>query len=330
VLPGRAVPLDAYRIHGISDAMLAGAPSPADVAGSFRASFGDDTLAIHNASFDLPFLRALLRRHGHPPVCNPVIDTLGLARGLYGSGGNSLGELVLRLGIARPGAHRALDDARATAELLLRLARRWETERAIGSLAELAAASQDALRLPGRRGPRPTANVDSDTPAGSRMEAIDMTMPEVGQLAPEFRLKGPGGQYTTLSEYRGRQIVLLVFYPLAFSPVCSHQLPDIQKRLEELRALDVVVFGASVDSHYANEAFARSLRIDFPLLSDFKRQAMTAYGVLDTERGYSMRATFAVGKDGRIAYREVAANASDMDQIPSLDRLLEVLKLQPR
>ena len=95
-------------------------------------------------------------------------------------------------------------------------------------------------------------------------------------------------------------------------------------------ALDVVVFGVSVDSHYANEAFARSLRIDFPLLSDFKRQAMTAYGVLNVESGYSMRATFAVGKDGRIVYREVAANAGDMEQIPSLDRLLEALKRLPQ
>ena len=157
-----------------------------------------------------------------------------------------------------------------------------------------------------------------------------MTIPDVGALAPEFRLKGPGGAWTTLSEYRGRQIVVLVFYPLAFSPVCSHQLPEVQKRLDEFRALDAVVFGVSVDNHYANEAFARSLRLDFPLLSDFKRQAMTAYGVLNVESGYSMRATFAVGKDGHVVYREIAANAGDMDQIPSLDRLLEALKHLPR
>jgi len=158
VLPGRPVPFEATRVHGISDAMLAGAPGPADLARPFRSSCGDDALAIHNASFDLPFLGALLRRQGVEPLYNPVIDTLGLARGLFGSGGNSLGELAQRLGIAHQGAHRALPDARATAELLLQLAPRWETERGIGSLAELAAASQDAIRV-SARGSRPAAPV---------------------------------------------------------------------------------------------------------------------------------------------------------------------------
>ena len=54
---------------------------------------------------------------------------------------------------------------------------------------------------------------------------------EVGQTAPDFRLRGPGGQYVSLSEYRGKKHVVVVFFPLAFSPVCSHQLPDIQKEI---------------------------------------------------------------------------------------------------
>ena len=110
---------------------------------------------------------------------------------------------------------------------------------------------------------------------------------EVGQMAPEFRLKGPGGQWVSLSDYLGRQNVVLVFFPLAFSPVCSHQLPEVQKHADEFRGLDAEVFGVSVDSHYSNEPFARSLRLEFPLLSDFKRQAMTAYGVLNPDAGYS-------------------------------------------
>src|SRR3989442_3460368 len=96
--------------------------------------------------------------------------------------------------------------------------------------------------------------------------------PEIGQVAPDFRLKGPGGQFVTLSEYRGTKNVLLVFYPLAFSPVCSHQLPMIQEELHRLRALGAEVLGISVDSHYANEAFARHLVLTFPLLSDFHRR----------------------------------------------------------
>ncbi len=160
VNPGRPVPPEATRIHGITDAMVAAAPPASRVAGEFRERCGDATLAIHNAGFDLPFLATMLRRHGAPPLWNPVVDTLGLARGLFGQGGNTLGELTRRHGIAHERAHRALGDARATAELLLALAPRWQAERGVGSLAELAAASQDAIRLTSKRGSR------SPAPAG--------------------------------------------------------------------------------------------------------------------------------------------------------------------
>jgi peroxiredoxin (alkyl hydroperoxide reductase subunit C) len=149
---------------------------------------------------------------------------------------------------------------------------------------------------------------------------------EVGQLAPEFRLRGPGGQWYNLSDYRDRQNVVLVFYPLAFSPVCSHQLPDIQRHMDEFRGLDTVVFGVSVDSHYANEAFARSLHIEFPLLSDFKHQASTAYGVLEEDKGYSARATFVIDKQGRLVHKDISPNAGDRAQIPRVDQVLESLR----
>ncbi len=157
-----------------------------------------------------------------------------------------------------------------------------------------------------------------------------MTTIEVGQLAPEFRLKGPGGQWVSLSDYRGTQNVVLVFFPLAFSPVCSHQLPDLQRHMAAFRELNVALFGVSVDSHYANEAFARQLKLDFPLLSDFKRQAMSAYGVLQSEKGYSGRANFLIGMDGRIAYSDVSDDAGDITQVPSPERLLEALRALPR
>jgi peroxiredoxin (alkyl hydroperoxide reductase subunit C) len=119
--------------------------------------------------------------------------------------------------------------------------------------------------------------------------------------------------------------VVLVFYPLAFSPVCSHQLPAVQADLQKFQALGAAVFGISVDSHWSNEAFASSLGIEFPLLSDFKREAMTAYGVFLDQAGHSGRALFVVGKDGRIAHREIADSPGDMEQIPSHTRALEVL-----
>ena len=149
------------------------------------------------------------------------------------------------------------------------------------------------------------------------------TPPEVGQHAPDFRLKGPGGQFVSLADYAGHQNVVLVFYPLAFSPVCSHQLPEVNQRMNELRELDTVVFGVSVDSHYANEAFARSLGLEFPLLSDFRREAMTAYGVLNDKSAVSRRATFVIDKQGRLIHKDVSAVPSD---VPSMDRVLDALR----
>ena len=146
---------------------------------------------------------------------------------------------------------------------------------------------------------------------------------EVGRVAPDFKLKGPGGQPVTLSEYRGRKNVLLVFYPLAFSPTCSHQLPMIQKEIGRFVALDTEVLGISVDSHYANQVFALHLGLSFPLLSDFHRQTSMDYGVLLADRLYSDRALFLVDREGRIAYREVSPS---LPEIPSTAPVFEALE----
>jgi peroxiredoxin (alkyl hydroperoxide reductase subunit C) len=152
-----------------------------------------------------------------------------------------------------------------------------------------------------------------------------MVTPEVGQRAPDFKLRGPDGVTFLLSEYLGNKHVVLVFYPLAFSPVCSHQLPAIQKELPRFAALDAQVLGISVDSHHANKAFAKQLGVDFPLLSDFKREVSAAYGVLNEQTLYSGRAVFVVDKRGRIAYKDVNP-PTNQDEIPSNERVLQVLQ----
>lgn len=154
---------------------------------------------------------------------------------------------------------------------------------------------------------------------------MTQTVPQPGQMAPDFKLKGPGGAFYTLSEHQGQSPVVLVFYPLAFSAVCSHELPEYQKHMAAFEAAGAVVYGISVDSHYANRAFANSLGVTFPLLSDWKREASAAYGVLLPDAGYSGRATFVVGKDGRLLWTEVAENMGAMDNIPSPERALAAL-----
>ena len=146
--------------------------------------------------------------------------------------------------------------------------------------------------------------------------------PEVGETAPDFTLRGPDGEYVTLSEYRGRNAVVLAFYPLAFSRVCSNQLPSIERDLDRIRSLGAEVLGISVDSHHANREFGKRLGLSFPLLSDFHRQASAAWGVLETEAGVSGRAVFVVGRDGKVAYRDVSP---DPGQVPSNESLITAL-----
>jgi len=149
--PGRAIPADAARVHGISDAMVAGAPRAPEVGRLLRAACADLPLVFHNAPFDLPFLLRLFREAGAPALLNPIIDTLGLSRGLFGPGSKSLGALAAKLSLPAETAHRALGDTRTTARLFVELAGRWEQEKGVHSLLELAAVSQDLMRATARR-----------------------------------------------------------------------------------------------------------------------------------------------------------------------------------
>jgi DNA polymerase III subunit epsilon len=151
VNPGRPIPPDATAVHGITDAMVRDAPGPAEVAAELQRRCAGLPLVFHHAAFDLPFLAVLMRRGGQPPLLQPVVDTLGLARGLFDAGGNGLGALAVRFGLPAEIAHRALGDALTTARLLKVLATRWEGERNVRTVAELAAASQDVIRLSSRR-----------------------------------------------------------------------------------------------------------------------------------------------------------------------------------
>lgn len=149
--PRRPIPPDASRVHGITDAMVAGAPGMAEVGRTLREACGDLPLVFHNAPFDLPFLVHLFREAGAPPLTNPIVDTLGLARGLFGNSGNKLTELQVKLQLPSETAHRALGDTRTTARVFLTLAARWEQEKGVRSVIELAAASQDVMRATARR-----------------------------------------------------------------------------------------------------------------------------------------------------------------------------------
>jgi DNA polymerase-3 subunit epsilon len=149
VHPGLAIPPDATSVHGITNEMIAEAPTPQGVGFGVRFILGDALLGFHNAPFDLPMLQQFFTDAGAEPLTNPVVDTLGLARSCYGFGrgvSNKLTDVCDRLNFPRETAHRALGDAKMTARLLVPLAGWHERHKGITTLMELAAFSQDIMR----------------------------------------------------------------------------------------------------------------------------------------------------------------------------------------
>jgi peroxiredoxin len=138
---------------------------------------------------------------------------------------------------------------------------------------------------------------------------------QVGQEAPDFSLKDQDGQVRQLSEFRGRKNVMLVFYPLAFSGICTAELCQLRDDLPSFNNDDTVTVGVSVDSPYVLKAFAESQGYIFPLLSDFWPHGATAktYGVFNEERGIAVRGTFIIDKQGIVRYEVINAPTEPRD-----------------
>ena len=129
-----------------------------------------------------------------------------------------------------------------------------------------------------------------------------MTQLKPGDMAPDFTLPSTIGETVTLSNYRGKKNVLLLFYPLDFSPTCSKETKQAGEILPDRAAQDVEVLGISVDSLWSHKVFAPKNGITYPLLADFhpKGDVSRKYGVYLDDKGFSARTAFIVGKDGRI------------------------------
>ncbi|WP_242886744.1 peroxiredoxin [Actinomadura litoris] len=132
---------------------------------------------------------------------------------------------------------------------------------------------------------------------------------EVGDVAPDFELKDQHGAPVKLSGFRGGSNVVLVFYPLAFSGVCTGELCQIRDELHTLGGDGVQVLAVSVDSVFALRAWSEQEKYTFPLLSDFWPHGGTAqrYGVFDEERGIATRGTFVIDTEGVVRWKVVNA-----------------------
>ena len=125
---------------------------------------------------------------------------------------------------------------------------------------------------------------------------------EIGQTAPEFTLKDQAGNDVSLSDYRGKRSVVLVFYPFTFTGVCEGELCRLRDDFSEFEHAGVQVLAISCDSRHAQRVWAEQQGYNFPVLSDFWPHGATAraYGVFNEDLGCAIRATFVIGTDGVI------------------------------
>ncbi len=144
---------------------------------------------------------------------------------------------------------------------------------------------------------------------------------DVGSKAPDFTLMNQDRQPVTLSDERGRPVVL-AFFPAAFSSVCTKELCTFRDSLAKLNAAKAQVYGISVDTFFTLKAFQDQQKLTFPLLSDFNKEVIRQYGAFNEDmiglKGIAKRAVFVLDKDGVIRYREVlddARNEPDYDKV---------------
>ncbi|GHO67806.1 peroxiredoxin [Ktedonobacter sp. SOSP1-52] len=147
---------------------------------------------------------------------------------------------------------------------------------------------------------------------------------KVGDVAPDFTLMTEGKEDWRLSDFRGKKNVVLAFVPFAFSSVCSAQLPSYEADLERFKDYDTEIVSISMDSHFALEAWKKSMHTSFHHLSDFYPQGKVVdlYGIRHPA-GMPERALFVVDKEGIIRYIEIQHAPGEM---PDNEDLFEALR----
>jgi peroxiredoxin len=137
--------------------------------------------------------------------------------------------------------------------------------------------------------------------------------PDIGKRAPDFELADADLKMRKLSDYMGKPIVL-AFFPAAESPVCTKEMCTFRDSLEELKRYDTQILGISVDGPFANKIFTENRHLNFPVLSDYKRETIKKYGIvmanLGPLQGYNAakRSVFIIDNTGKIQYKWISDN----------------------
>ena len=148
-------------------------------------------------------------------------------------------------------------------------------------------------------------------------------MLQKGEKAPEFALFATPDQKISLSELKGKNVIL-AFYPADWSPVCGDQMALYNEMLKYFRKHDAELVGISVDSKWCHMAFAQDRKLHFPLLADFEEKGFVskAYGAYDETEGQSKRALFVIDKEGIIQWSFLSPTGIN----PGADGILEALE----
>lgn len=151
-----------------------------------------------------------------------------------------------------------------------------------------------------------------------------------GQKAPELSLYDTDKNKVNLADYKGKNVVLL-FFPLAFTGVCTTELCSVRDNIALYNNTNAQVFGISVDSVFTLGKFKEEQKLNFPLLSDFNKTAAKAYDVLFENfpalemQGVSKRAAFVIDKEGVIQYAEVTATPGELPNFAAIQETLQSL-----
>ena len=150
-----------------------------------------------------------------------------------------------------------------------------------------------------------------------------------GDQAPGFKLVSSEKKEVSLDDYKGKNVVLL-FFPMAFTSVCTTELCSMRDNLAEYNKLNTEVVGISVDSPFTLDKFKQDQQLNFPLLSDFNKEASQAYGAYYDNfvlglKGVSKRAAFVVDKNGKVQYAEVLESAGDLPNFEAVKQTVSSL-----
>lgn len=153
---------------------------------------------------------------------------------------------------------------------------------------------------------------------------------EVGDSAPPFELPSAPGETVRLRDDLERGPAVLLFFPLAFSGVCTEEMCAVRDDWSRWEGLGARVLGISVDSPFVTDQFRREHELPFPVLSDFNREVIRRYGVVEEDmhglRGVAKRSVFVVDADGSVAYRWVADDADQHPPYEEVARAVEALR----